>query len=111
MISSTLPYSVDTPPQTTTITTIIRKPLQPLDIRGTEGYDLLLSSEQSLCSNLRMLPKAYLIIKETLIAEFIKRSGKLKKKQARGLMRVDVNKTARIWDFLSDMGWLRLPTV
>ncbi|KAI9290808.1 hypothetical protein K502DRAFT_368933 [Neoconidiobolus thromboides FSU 785] len=86
--------------------TIGRKAIQPLDISGAEGIELLLPDEIQLCSALRLYPKTYLSIKETLIKECATR-GSLRRRQARELIKIDVNKTARVYDFLSMMGWVR----
>ncbi len=59
-----------------------------------------------LCSELRILPKPFLIIKETLVSEFMRRNGNLKKREARDLIKIDVNKTSRIWDYLEQGGLL-----
>lgn len=83
-----------------------RKPSASLDVSGSEAYELLSPQEQILCSNLRILPRAYLVIKETLISEFQKSGGSLKKRGARGLVKIDVNKTGKVWDFFVSMGWL-----
>lgn len=50
---------------------------------------------------LRILPKPYLVVKETLVREYARRGGKLRRREARDLVKIDVNKTARVWDFLA----------
>jgi len=82
-----------------------RKPPLPLNISSSEGHDLLSQAEQELCSKLRILPRAYLVIKETLLSEYQKRNGNLKKRAARGLVKIDVNKTSKVWDFFESRGW------
>lgn len=77
----------------------VRKDSAPLDISQSEGYELLSPQEQTLCTSLRLLPRAYLVIKETLISEYQKSGGTLKKRMARSLIKIDVNKTSRVWDF------------
>jgi SWIRM domain len=77
-----------------------------LDITDAEGFELLSTSERNLCSILRLLPKLYLSIKETLIAAHQK-YGYLKRAQARGLIKIDVNKTSRIYDFFVTAGWIK----
>jgi len=86
--------------------TIGRKPANPLDISTAEAIHLLTEREQHLCSTLRILPKSYLAIKETLIREYTKAGG-LKRRQARGLIKIDVNKTSKIYDFFVEMGWVK----
>lgn len=48
------------------------------------------------------------MIKETLIREYVRRGGQLRRREARGLIKVDVNKTSKIWDLLSEMGCFSL---
>lgn len=60
-----------------------------------------------LCSTLRIHPKPYLAIKETLVREYARRGGKLRRREARDLVKIDVNKTSKIWDFLHQAGILR----
>lgn len=80
--------------------------LEPLDLTGCECVDQLTSAEQELCSSLRLLPRAYLAIKQTLLKESQKRGG-LKRRDARTLVRVDVNKLGKVFDFLVLSGWIR----
>jgi transcriptional adapter 2-alpha len=78
-----------------------------LDIQDAEGYHLLTPGEQQLCSTLRLYPKAYLVIKDTIIREYT-RVGSLKRRQARALIKIDVNKTGKIYDFFVEMGWIKV---
>jgi transcriptional adapter 2-alpha len=78
----------------------------PLDISGLPGVELLAKAERQLCTDIRLYPQQYLIIKETLIKEAVKNGGMLRKAQARALIKIDVNKTGRIVDFMQDQGWL-----
>lgn len=71
---------------------------------------LLTPAEQTLCSQLRILPKPYLVVKETLVREYARRGGKLRRREARDLVKIDVNKTSRIWDFLVQAGFLKITT-
>src|SRR5436305_13510546 len=75
-----------------------RKPPNPLNISQAADLHLLSLSEQTLCSSLRILPKSYLVIKETLFRELLRSGGTLRKRQARELIKIDVNKTARIFE-------------
>ena len=88
-----------------------RKPANPLNISNAADLHLLSNAEQTLCSQLRILPKAYLVIKETLFRELLRTGGTLRKRQARELIKIDVNKTARIFEFFQQQGWLRWPGV
>ncbi|KAI7875510.1 transcriptional adaptor 2 [Lichtheimia hyalospora FSU 10163] len=75
-----------------------RRPANPLDISEADGVHLLTEEEQTLCSTLRILPRPYMVIKDTILKEYA-RQGYLKRRQARGLIKIDVNKTSRIYDF------------
>jgi transcriptional adapter 2-alpha len=91
---------------------ITNLPLQaaPLNLANASSLHLLTPAEQTLCSQLRILPKPFLVIKETLVSEFAKRGGKLRRREARDLIKIDVNKTSRIWDFLVLAGVLKVPS-
>lgn len=67
-----------------------RKPGTPLDITGSSSYDLLSEKEKALCSNVRLFPQQYLLIKETLIRESL-RTGFLKKASARQLIKIGLD--------------------
>jgi transcriptional adapter 2-alpha len=87
-----------------------RKPPKPLDLANSPALHLLTPPEQTLCAQLRILPTPYLTIKETLIREYARRGGKLRRREARELVKIDVNKTSRVWDFLVQAGYLSLGT-
>ncbi|EIW68866.1 hypothetical protein TREMEDRAFT_31549 [Tremella mesenterica DSM 1558] len=80
----------------------------PLNLANAASLDLLSTEEQSLCSSLRVLPKPYLTIKEMYIRENERRKGQLKRRDARRMMKIDVNKSGRIFDFLVSSGMLIL---
>lgn len=79
----------------------------PLNLANSPSLHLLTPAEQTLCSSLRILPKPYLVIKETLVREFARRGGKLRRREARDLIKIDVNKTTKVWDFLFQAGYLK----
>jgi transcriptional adapter 2-alpha len=83
-------------------------PAAPLNLANSPALHLLTPAEQTLCSQLRILPKPYLVIKETLVREYARRGGKLRRREARDLVKIDVNKTSRVWDFLVQAGYLRV---
>ncbi|KAL0956901.1 hypothetical protein HGRIS_003006 [Hohenbuehelia grisea] len=85
-----------------------RKPPAPLNLANSPCLHLLTPAEQTLCSTLRILPKPYLVIKETLVREYARRGGKLRRREARDLVKIDVNKTSRVWDFLVQAGFLKI---
>ncbi|KAI8803547.1 hypothetical protein BJ742DRAFT_497143 [Cladochytrium replicatum] len=94
-----------------TPSTVPRRNNQPaaIDLSAHESFELLTPEEQTLCSNLRVVPKAYLQIKEAILREYHARGGNLRKRQARELAKIDVNKTSRIYDFFVEMGWISPP--
>ncbi|KAJ7071415.1 hypothetical protein C8F01DRAFT_1110445 [Mycena amicta] len=80
----------------------------PLNLANSPSLHLLTPAEQTLCSQLRILPKPYLVVKETLVREYARRGGKLRRREARDLVKIDVNKTSRVWDFLAQAGFLQI---
>ncbi|KAG0638227.1 hypothetical protein HOY80DRAFT_190685 [Tuber brumale] len=83
-------------------------PYPPLHLSNENAADLhlLTSAEQQLCETLRIKPKPYLCMKEILMKEAMKHGGILKKKAARDLCRIDVNKVSKIHDFFVSAGWI-----
>ncbi|KAF8629133.1 hypothetical protein AX17_005719 [Amanita inopinata Kibby_2008] len=96
-------------PSSTTGAPARRQPA-PLNLANSPSLHLLTPPEQALCSQLRILPKPYLVIKETLVREYARRGGKLRRREARDLVKIDVNKTSRVWDFLVQAGYLKITT-
>lgn len=93
-----------------------RKASTPLNISHAEGVELLSEKERHICSILRLYPNLYLSIKDTLIKEYIKQgggveggTGGLKRAQARAAVKIDVNKTSKLYDFFVAAGWIRPP--
>ena len=84
---------------------LTRRPPPPLQIINLPGYDKLSEQEKELCSNARIVPQSYLEFKNILIKEY-KRNGFLKLAQARSMIRIDVNKTRKIYDFLVEQGFI-----
>jgi transcriptional adapter 2-alpha len=82
-----------------------RKPATRLDISGTPGVERLTEEERELCSKLRLLPRAYLEYKQMLIKEN-HLLGSLKLAQARVLIKIDVNKTRKLYDFCVRHNWI-----
>ncbi|OZJ03255.1 hypothetical protein BZG36_03518 [Bifiguratus adelaidae] len=70
----------DSPPRSTTPKPQGRKPANPLNIQEAEGVHLLTPSEQAICSALRIMPRPYLVIKDTILKEYA-RLGSLKRRQ------------------------------
>ncbi|KAH9491564.1 Transcriptional adapter 2-alpha, partial [Bulinus truncatus] len=78
---------------------LCKKPVARLQIDNLPGYDRLNDAEKELCSEARLVPQAYLDFSRILIAENTKH-GFLKLAQARTLIKIDVNKTRKLYDFL-----------
>ena len=77
----------------------------PLDISHSSSLRLLSPKERELCSNIRLHPEQYMIIKDTLLRENM-RLGHLKKRAARQLLKIDLNKTSKLFDFFEASGWI-----
>lgn len=92
--------------KTSHLPSVPRKSAPPLDISGFPNYDSLTAKEKSLCSQLRLIPSAYLDFKLALTNECDKH-GKLRLAQARQLIKIDVNKTRKIYDLLVQEGVIK----
>lgn len=86
----------------------VRRRPAPLNLANSPSLHLLTDGEKTLCSSLRLLPKPYLVVKETLVREYARRGGKLRRREARDLVKIDVNKLSRVWDFLVQSGYLKI---
>jgi hypothetical protein len=64
----------------------------PLDILGLPACELLTEAERALSSELRLAPAAFARLRGVLAVESGRRGG-LMLAEARGLLRIDVNKT------------------
>lgn len=53
------------------------------------------------------MPKQYLTLKELLVREYARRGGNLRRREAREMLKIDVNKTSKLWDFLHQAGFLK----
>lgn len=85
-----------------------RKTAPPLAIKGLPKYEKLSADERELCSVVRIVPTNYLDFKQLLITES-KKNGYLRLAQARILLKIDVNKTRKIYDFLVEKGYINKP--
>jgi transcriptional adapter 2-alpha len=59
-----------------------------LDNEGAADLHLLTAEEVDVCNALHLMPKPYLVVKETLLKEAMKQGGTLKKKDARTICKV-----------------------
>ncbi|XP_015835543.2 transcriptional adapter 2-alpha isoform X1 [Tribolium castaneum] len=80
----------------------------PIEIIGMPGYEKLTPSERELCRTVRLVPITYLELKDILITEN-KKMGSIKLKTARKILKIDVNKTRRLYDFLVQEGYIVKP--
>ena len=74
---------------------------------------MLTSGEVDLCSRLRILPKAYMVIKDTILREAAAieaAGGVLRRRKARQMIKIDVNKTGKIYDYFLGAGWIKGPS-
>lgn len=85
-----------------------RSVITPIEIVGMPGYEKLEPKEMDLCRNVRLVPLTYLELRDTLIAEN-KKMGFLKLQTARRLLKIDVNKTRKLYDFLVQEGYVVKP--
>jgi transcriptional adapter 2-alpha len=67
---------------------------------------LLTKEEIDICKVLRIMPKPYLALKETLIRAALNNNGSLKKKTARELCKIDTSKTSQLFEFFVHSGWI-----
>ena len=81
------------------MTMTTRRAAGPLDIVGLPSYEKLNEEERDLCSETRVLPEVFLEIKKTFVEECSKSNG-LRLADARPLVKIDVNKTRKLYDFL-----------
>lgn len=85
-----------------------RRKALPLDIVGMPGFHSLTEEEKKLCSEIRLVPVDYLSYKSILLSEN-SRSGYLRLAEARRLIKIDVNKTRQMYDFLLQNGFVNKP--
>ncbi|KCV68113.1 hypothetical protein H696_05368 [Fonticula alba] len=81
----------------------------PLDITHCEGFQLLSAEEARLCSFLRLLPRAYLTLKETLLSEAKlagDKDGVLTLDRAQALVGLDPDKVEACYHFFQKAGWI-----
>lgn len=77
----------------------------PLDISCSPSASVLTSREFELCSFLRLQPLQYFECRRVLLNNYAE-IGFYKKSAAQKMLRMDVNKTGRLYDFFVAMNWL-----
>ncbi|XP_045614375.1 transcriptional adapter 2-alpha isoform X1 [Procambarus clarkii] len=80
----------------------------PLNITGKPGYENLNDTEKQIASELRLVPEDFLRFKSAFIDECRKLDG-LRLAQARTLIKIDVNKIRKIFDYLLSAGLIHTP--
>lgn len=78
----------------------------PMDIRGTPGVRLLTEDELVACCLLRIRPALYFHARNTLLHNFHHAVGYFRKSAAQKMLRIDVNKTGKLYDFLVRQNWM-----
>ena len=77
-----------------------------MDISQLESVELLTQGEKDICSQLRIYPKAYLMIKDAILREYASK-GFLKMGQAKSLVKLDEVKLGRLYSFWCENGWIK----
>ena len=84
-----------------------RKTSNPIDLTQAESYSLLLQGERDLCSNLRIYPKAYFLMKDILLRAYVSR-GYLTPSMARSLLKdIDPDKATKVYEYFYKAGWVK----
>jgi len=84
-----------------------RKGVLPLDIVGLPEYEKLSEPERDLCTELRLLPSMFAKLRAKLQEESSLKGGLLLA-EAREALRIDVNKTRRVFDLLVAEGVIQV---
>ncbi|EEB09031.1 SAGA complex subunit Ada2 [Schizosaccharomyces japonicus yFS275] len=89
------------------LSTSSKKQAAPLTFITSADRQLLSPEEQTLCTQLHILPKPYLAIKCTLLTAFLANPKTISLDRAYVLLpKVDQNKVQRVFEFLQSSGWL-----
>ncbi|XP_068219815.1 transcriptional adapter 2-alpha [Palaemon carinicauda] len=91
-----------------TIPSSSRRVSVPLNIMGMPGYDSLTDREKEIASEIRLLPEDFIRFKGIFIDECRRNNG-LRLAQARTLLKIDVNKIRKIYDYLMCVGLIHGP--
>ncbi|CAB4385954.1 unnamed protein product [Rhizophagus irregularis] len=82
---------------------------QPLNIAHLPHYNELHEIEAKVVSILRLTPVQYLTGKHTLVSaarRYVQRALPFKKSDAQKLLRIDVNKASKLWEFFRQVKWI-----
>lgn len=80
--------------------------LGDIDYELMPGAELLSRTEITLCNALKITPHQYMIIKDVMVRESA-RTGCLRKKDAKAIVRLDSVKVFKIYDYLLACGWIK----
>lgn len=80
--------------------------LGDVDCEFMPGAELLSRTEITLCNALKITPHQYMIIKDVMVRESA-RTGCLRKKDAKAIVRLDSVKVFKIYDYLLACGWIK----
>lgn len=78
----------------------------PMDISSCPGVFLLNEDEYIACSLLRIRPALYFHARNTLLHNYHHSVGYFRKSAAQKMLRIDVNKTGKLYDFLVRQNWI-----
>ena len=81
------------------------RPGHPMDVSFLPMADQLQDDEFEVCCVLRMPPEVYFDSRRTLITNH-RRQGFYRKSAAQKMLKIDVNKTGKLYDFCQSKGWL-----
>ncbi|CAG8741256.1 3465_t:CDS:1, partial [Acaulospora morrowiae] len=82
---------------------------QPLSISHLPHFNALHPKEIMVASTLRLTPVQYLTAKNTLVSaaqRYVQRSLPFRKSDAQKLLRIDVNKASKLWEFFQQVKWI-----
>ncbi|GMM50419.1 chromatin-binding transcription regulator [Starmerella bacillaris] len=81
--------------------------IAPLDVAHAPDVDLLSPEEKLLCTQLRIVPKSYLAIKQGIIQAGIRNHSVSQRKLVRELFpHIDDQRISRIYDFFVAQNWI-----
>jgi SWIRM domain-containing protein len=81
------------------------RPGNPLEVTTMPAAEFLDDNEFEICCGLRVSPAQYFQSRKMLLDNYWRR-GWYNKSAAQKMLRIDVNKTAKLWEFLVQKGWM-----
>ncbi|CAB3378143.1 Hypothetical predicted protein [Cloeon dipterum] len=76
-----------------------KREMRPLEVVGLPMSERLTNEERDLCAKARLVPECFFMFKDTLVELCEKQKG-ITLAQARRVIKIDVNKTRKLFDFL-----------